>query len=150
MSKKILVTGADSFIGSHLTEELVGRGYDVRAFVLNSWGWLDSSLDEIKGSLDVFAGDIRDPHGVITAMEGCDAVLPLAALIGIPYSYYSPDTYIDTNVKGTLNINSKTQRLSDWRPLYGGNAGLRRGLEETIAWFMEPDNLKNYKLQYAI
>ncbi|TGU70605.1 SDR family NAD(P)-dependent oxidoreductase [Geomonas terrae] len=106
--KKILVTGADGFIGSHLTEQLVRRGYDVRAFVLynsfNSWGWLDHSPQEIKKSLDVFAGDIRDPYGVRMAMKGCDTVLHLAALIAIPYSYHSPDTYVDTNVKGTLNV----------------------------------------------
>lgn len=105
---KVLVTGADGFIGSHLTESLIRLGYDVRAFVMynsfNSWGWLDRAADDIKNSLDVFAGDIRDPHGVKTAMQGCDAVLHLAALIGIPYSYHSPDSYIDTNVKGTLNI----------------------------------------------
>jgi len=108
MARKILVTGADGFIGSHLTEELVRRGYDVRAFVLynsfNSWGWLDHADQAIKRSLDVFAGDVRDPHGVKKAMTGCDAVLHLAALIAIPYSYHSPDTYIDTNIKGTLNI----------------------------------------------
>lgn len=107
-NKKILVTGADGFIGSHLTDELVRQGYDVRAFVFynsfNSWGWLDSSDPEIKKSLDVFAGDIRDPHGVRQAMEGCDVVFHLAALIAIPYSYHSPDTYVDTNVKGTLNV----------------------------------------------
>ncbi len=107
-NRKILVTGAGGFIGSHLTETLIQRGYDVRAFVMynsfNSWGWLDQAPDEIKKRLDVFAGDIRDPHGVRTAMQGCDAVLHLAALIGIPYSYHSPDTYVDTNVKGTLNI----------------------------------------------
>src|SRR5512137_2452247 len=107
-NKKILVTGADGFIGSHLTEELVRRGHKVRAFVyynsFNSWGWLDHSEPEIQKSLDVFAGDIRDPHGVRTAMEGCDVVLHLAALIAIPYSYHSPDSYIDTNIKGTLNI----------------------------------------------
>ena len=107
-NSKILITGADGFIGSHLTEELIRRGHDVRAFVLynsfNSWGWLDQSKPEIKESLDVFAGDIRDPNGVRTAMKGCDIVLHLAALIAIPYSYHSPDTYIDTNVKGTLNI----------------------------------------------
>lgn len=106
--KKILVTGADGFIGSHLTEALVRMGYDVRAFVLynsfNSWGWLDRCDPDIKGSFDVFAGDIRDPHGVRAAMQGCDAVLHLAALIAIPYSYHSPDTYVDTNVKGTLNV----------------------------------------------
>jgi len=105
---KILITGADGFIGSHLTEELVRRGHDVRAFVyynsFNSWGWLDQSAPEIRKSLDVFAGDIRDPHGVRVAMKGCDIVLHLAALIAIPYSYHSPDTYVDTNVKGTLNI----------------------------------------------
>lgn len=106
--KKILITGADGFIGSHLTEHLVRAGYDVRAFVLynsfNSWGWLDRAPADIKDSLDVFAGDIRDPHGVRKAVEGCDIVLHLAALIAIPYSYHSPDTYIDTNVKGTLNV----------------------------------------------
>ncbi len=106
--KKILVTGADGFIGSHLTEALVAQGHDVRAFVyynsFNSWGWLDEADENIKQSLDVFAGDIRDPHGVRTAMKGCDVVLHLAALIAIPYSYHSPDTYVDTNVKGTLNV----------------------------------------------
>lgn len=106
--QRILVTGADGFIGSHLTEELVRRGHDVRAFVyynsFNSWGWLDHADAGIKRSVDVFSGDIRDPHGVRTAMKGCDIVLHLAALIAIPYSYHSPDTYVDTNVKGTLNI----------------------------------------------
>lgn len=105
---KVLVTGADGFIGSHLTEALVRKGYDVRAFVLynsfNSWGWLDHCAEDIKGRFEVFAGDIRDPNGVRAAMKGCDAVLHLAALIAIPYSYHSPDTYIDTNVKGTLNV----------------------------------------------
>lgn len=105
---KLLVTGADGFIGSHLTEALVRQGHDVRAFVLynsfNSWGWLDNCADDVKGKFDVFAGDIRDPNGVRTAMKGCDAVLHLAALIAIPYSYHSPDTYVETNIKGTLNI----------------------------------------------
>ncbi len=105
---RVLVTGGDGFIGSHLTETLVRQGYDVRAFVLynsfNSWGWLDHASKDIREALDVFAGDIRDPHGVRTAMEGCDTVLHLASLIAIPYSYHSPDTYIDTNVKGTLNV----------------------------------------------
>ena len=104
--KKVLVTGADGFIGSHLTEVLVHKGYDVRAFVLynsfNSWGWLDHCDTEVRGQFDVFAGDIRDPHGVRTAMEGCDKVLHLAALIAIPYSYHSPYTYVDTNINGTL------------------------------------------------
>jgi dTDP-glucose 4,6-dehydratase len=106
--KKILVTGADGFIGSHLTEDLVRRGHDVRAFVFynsfDSWGWLDEAPHDVKTSLDVFAGDVRDPHGVRAAMKGCDVVLHLAALIGIPYSYHSPDTYVDTNIKGTLNV----------------------------------------------
>lgn len=105
---KILITGAEGFIGSHLTEALIRSGYDVRAFVLynsfNSWGWLDHSRPEIRKQLEVFTGDIRDPNGVREAMKGCDTVLHLAALIAIPYSYHSPDTYIDTNVKGTLNI----------------------------------------------
>lgn len=114
--KKILVTGADGFIGSHLTEELVRRGNDVRAFTLynsfNSWGWLDKSDPQILGQLDVFSGDVRDPHGVKTAMKDCDVVFHLAALIAIPYSYHSPDTYVDTNVKGTLNIVQAARELS--------------------------------------
>lgn len=105
---KVLVTGADGFIGSHLTEALVRAGHDVRAFVLynsfNSWGWLDRCAPDVAGKFEVFAGDVRDPNGVRQAMQGCDAVLHLAALIAIPYSYHSPDTYVDTNVKGTLNI----------------------------------------------
>lgn len=114
-TQKILITGADGFIGSHLTEELIRRGHDVRAFVLynsfNSWGWLDYSDPEIKKNLEIFSGDIRDPHGVKRAMKGCDVVFHLAALISIPYSYHSPDTYIDTNVKGTLNIVQAAREL---------------------------------------
>lgn len=106
--KKVLITGADGFIGSHLTEAMVRAGYDVRAFVMynsfNSWGWLDHCASDVKGKFEVFAGDVRDPQGVRTAMKGCEAVLHLAALIAIPYSYHSPDTYVDTNIKGTLNI----------------------------------------------
>ena len=105
---KLLVTGADGFIGSHLTEALVRAGHDVRAFVMynsfNSWGWLDRCAADVAGQFEVFAGDVRDPHGVRSAMRECDAVLHLAALIAIPYSYHSPDTYVDTNVKGTLNV----------------------------------------------
>ncbi|PJZ70297.1 NAD-dependent dehydratase [Leptospira perolatii] len=107
-NKKILVTGADGFIGSHLTEALVRRGYSVRAFVyynsFNSWGWLDRCAEDVKGQFEVFAGDIRDPNGVRTALKGCDSVMHLAALIAIPYSYHSPDAYVDTNIKGTLNV----------------------------------------------
>lgn len=114
-NKKILVTGADGFIGSHLTEELVRQGNDVRAFVyynsFNSWGWLDHSPQDIRDNLDVFAGDIRDPYGVKKAMKGCDVVLHLAALIAIPYSYHSPDTYVDTNIKGTLNVVQAAKEL---------------------------------------
>jgi NAD dependent epimerase/dehydratase len=108
MHQKILVTGADGFIGSHLVEYLVRLGHEVRALVLynsfNSWGWLDSCAPDVVGKFEVFAGDIRDPHGVRVAMQDCDVVLHLAALIGIPYSYHSPDTYVDTNIKGTLNV----------------------------------------------
>lgn len=112
---KVLVTGADGFIGSHLTEALVRAGHEVRAFVLynsfNSWGWLDHCVPEVKGQFEVFAGDIRDPHGVYTSMQGVDAVLHLAALIAIPYSYHSPDTYVDTNIKGTLNVVQAARKL---------------------------------------
>lgn len=115
-NKKILVTGADGFIGSHLIEELVKIGCSVRAFVLynsfNTWGWLDYSPREIRNCIDVFAGDIRDPHGVKKAMEGCNVVMHLAALIAIPYSYHSPDTYVDTNIKGTLNVLQAARELS--------------------------------------
>lgn len=107
-NKKILVTGADGFIGSHLTEELVRLAHNVRAFVLynsfNSHGWLDNAPQDIQNNLEIFAGDIRDPHGVKEAMRGCDIVIHMAALVAIPYSYHSPDTYVDTNIKGTLNI----------------------------------------------
>jgi dTDP-glucose 4,6-dehydratase len=122
MPNKVLVTGADGFIGSHLTESLVRLGYDVRAFTLynsfNSWGWLDHCGDDVKGKFEVFFGDIRDPHGVKEAMKDCSAVLHLAALIAIPYSYYSPDTYVDTNVKGTLNVLQAARELGVQRLLH--------------------------------
>lgn len=106
--KKVLVTGADGFIGSHLTEALVREGYDVRAFVnynsLGSWGWLDECAEDVKGEFEIVSGDVRDPNGVRHALKACDSVLHLAALIAIPYSYHSPDMYIDTNIKGTLNV----------------------------------------------
>jgi dTDP-glucose 4,6-dehydratase len=117
--KKVLVTGADGFIGSHLTEALVRAGYDTRAFVmynsLNSWGWLDRPAEDIAGKFEVVAGDIRDPHGVANAMKGCDAVLHLAALIAIPFSYNSPDSYVATNITGTLNVLQAARRLGTER-----------------------------------
>ncbi|WP_064120287.1 NAD-dependent 4,6-dehydratase LegB [Pseudomonas fluorescens] len=121
VGKKVLVTGADGFIGSHLVEALLAHGCDVRSFVyynsFNSWGWLDSlPLDVVKG-LDVFAGDIRDPHGVELAMQGCDVVFHLAALIAIPFSYHSPDSYVDTNIKGTLNVLQAAKKLNVERVL---------------------------------
>ncbi len=107
-NKKILVTGSEGFIGSHLTEKLVRQGHDVRAFVLynsfNSWGWLDSLPGDVKNNLEIFMGDVRDPFGVNSAVKGCDVIFHLAALIAIPYSYHSPAAYVDTNINGTLNI----------------------------------------------
>ena len=119
---RVLVTGADGFIGSHLTEALVRSGYEVRAFVyynsFNSWGWLDHCADDVKDKFEVFAGDIRDPHGVKKAMTGCDAVLHLAALIAIPFSYHSPDSYVDTNIKGTLNVLQAARELNVSRVIH--------------------------------
>lgn len=118
--KKVLITGADGFIGSHLTERLLEEGCKVKAFVyynsFNSWGWLDTLPKEKKDKIEIFAGDIRDPYGVKTAMKDIDVVFHLAALIAIPFSYHSPDSYVDTNVKGTLNVvqaakDLKTERI---------------------------------------
>lgn len=106
--KKAFVSGADGFIGSHLTHGLITAGFQVRSFLcynsFGSWGWLEDAKSSPSQGLTVFSGDIRDPHGIQKAIEGCDLVLHLAALIGIPYSYHSPNTYVDTNIKGTLNI----------------------------------------------
>lgn len=119
--KKVLVTGADGFIGSHLVEQLVSEGARVKAFVyynsFNSWGWLDTLPKELLQKIEVFAGDIRDPNGVRTAMKDCEVVFHLAALIAIPFSYHSPDSYIDTNVKGTLNIVQAAKDLGVQRVL---------------------------------
>ncbi|MEG2037710.1 MAG: NAD-dependent 4,6-dehydratase LegB [Ruthenibacterium sp.] len=108
MAHTVMVTGADGFIGSHLTEELVKKGEKVKAFCyynsFGTWGWLDTLPPEIKSEIEVFMGDIRDPNGVRTAMQGQDVVYHLAALIAIPFSYHSPDSYVDTNIKGTLNV----------------------------------------------
>ena len=113
--KKILVTGAGGFIGSHLVEKLVELGYDVKAFVhynsFNSWGWIDTFNNEIKKSIEIFSGDIRDPNGVYESMKDVKAVFHLAALISIPFSYHSPSSYIDTNIKGTLNILEASKKL---------------------------------------
>ena len=118
---KVLVTGSDGFIGSHLVEELVKKGYEVKAFVyynsFNNWGWLDTLDKSIMNHVEVFAGDVRDPNGVREAMKGCDAVFHLAALIAIPFSYHSPDAYVDTNIKGTLNILQAARDLGTKRVL---------------------------------
>ena len=106
--KKVLVTGSDGFIGSHLVETLLEEGFDVRAFVLynsfNTWGWLDTFPKEKLDKIEIFTGDVRDPNAVRQAAKGVDAIFHLAALIAIPYSYYAPDAYVDTNIKGTLNV----------------------------------------------
>jgi NAD dependent epimerase/dehydratase len=120
--KRVLVTGADGFIGSHVAEALVREGCAVRAFVLynsfNSWGWLDHSPADIRAALEVFQGDVRDPHGVRKALADCDIVMHLAALIAIPFSYHSPDAYVDTNVKGTLNVLQAARELGVGRVIH--------------------------------
>lgn len=118
---KVLVTGADGFIGSHLTEALLEQGHEVKAFVyynsFNTWGWLDTLPKEKLEQIEIFQGDIRDPNGVRTAMKGMDEVFHLAALIAIPFSYHSPDSYVDTNIKGTLNVLQAARDLETQRIL---------------------------------
>ncbi len=116
----VLVTGADGFIGSHLAEKLVEKGHKVKAFIyynsFNTWGWIDTFPKYILNEIEIFSGDIRDPNGVREAMKGTNEVFHLAALIAIPFSYHSPDSYVDTNIKGTLNVlqaakDSETSRI---------------------------------------
>ena len=117
--KKVLVTGADGFIGSHLTEYLLEKGYDVKAFTMynsfNTWGWLDILPQNELDQIEIFSGDVRDPNGVREALKGMDGVFHLAALIAIPFSYHSPDSYVDTNIKGTLNILQAARELETER-----------------------------------
>ncbi len=117
--KRVLVTGADGFIGSHLTESLLEKGYEVKAFTLynsfNTWGWLDTLPKEKLDQIEIFSGDVRDPNGVREAMRGVDGVFHLAALIAIPFSYHSPDSYVDTNIKGTLNVLQAARELGTER-----------------------------------
>lgn len=119
--KRALVTGADGFIGSHLAEELVKKGYQVKAFVFynsfNNWGWLEELPREILNEIEIFQGDVRDPHGVKAAMKDQELVFHLAALIAIPFSYHSPDAYVDTNIKGTLNMLQAGREYHDVRML---------------------------------
>ena len=117
--KKVLVTGADGFIGSHLTESLLKKGYEVKAFTMynsfNTWGWLDTLPKDELDQIEIFSGDVRDPNGVREALKGVDGVFHLAALIAIPFSYHSPDSYVDTNIKGTLNVLQAARELETER-----------------------------------
>ena len=119
--KRVVVTGADGFIGSHLVEALVKEGYNVKAFTyynsFNNWGWLDSIPKKTLSEVEVFCGDIRDPNGVFEAMKNADIIYHLAALIAIPFSYHSPDSYVDTNIKGTLNVLQAARKLNTERIL---------------------------------
>ncbi|MFW5647642.1 MAG: NAD-dependent 4,6-dehydratase LegB [Candidatus Alkaliphilus sp. MAG34] len=118
---RVLVTGACGFIGSHLVEKLLDEGYRVRAFIyynsFNSWGWLDTFPENKLKEIEIFAGDIRDPNGVRKSMEDINGVFHLAALIAIPFSYHSPDSYVDTNIKGTLNVLQAARDLETERVL---------------------------------
>lgn len=119
MMKKVLVTGADGFIGSHLAESLLEEGYEIKAFTMynsfNTWGWLDTLAKEKLEQIEIFSGDIRDPNGVREAIKSVDTVFHLAALIAIPFSYHSPDSYVDTNIKGTLNVLQAARELGTER-----------------------------------
>tara|TARA_Y100000766_G_C18897010_1_gene601460 strand:+ start:1346 stop:2344 length:999 start_codon:yes stop_codon:yes gene_type:complete len=119
---KVLVTGSDGFIGSHLVESLVKDGFQVKAFCFynsnSSWGWLDNIPDEIKNSIEVILGDVRDPYCVNESMKGCDIVFHLAALIGIPYSYFAPSSYVETNIQGTLNVIQSARELNVERVIH--------------------------------
>lgn len=119
--EKVLITGADGFIGSHLVEKMLEENYEVKAFVyynsFNSWGWLDTFPKEILKNIEIFSGDVRDPCAVKNAVKDVDAIMHLAALIAIPYSYYAPDTYVDTNIKGTLNILNAAREIGNKRVL---------------------------------
>ena len=119
---RVLVTGSNGFIGSHLVEKLIQHRFSVRAFVnynsLNSIGWLDNVSQEVLSNCEIFYGDIRDSNAVYEAMKNCDIILHLAALISIPYSYYSPDMYVETNVKGTLNILQAARKLGVKRVIH--------------------------------
>ena len=121
MTNQVLVTGADGFIGSHLVEQLIEEGHKVKAFVyynsFNSWGWLDTLSKDVLKEIEIFSGDIRDPNGVREAMRGVEEVYHLAALIAIPFSYHSPDSYVDTNIKGTLNVLQAARDLDTKRVL---------------------------------
>ena len=117
--KKVLVTGADGFIGSHLVESLLEKGYEVKAFTMynsfNTWGWLDALPKDKLDQIEIFSGDVRDPNGVREALKGMDGIFHLAALIAIPFSYHSPDSYVDTNIKGTLNVLQAARELGTER-----------------------------------
>lgn len=119
--KKVLITGADGFIGSHLAEMLLEEGAEVKAFTFynsfNKWGCLEELPKEKLKEIEIFSGDIRDPNGVYEAVQGVDTVFHLAALIAIPFSYHSPDSYVDTNIKGTLNILQAARKLETERVL---------------------------------
>ncbi|MBU6429140.1 MAG: SDR family NAD(P)-dependent oxidoreductase, partial [Cyanobacteria bacterium REEB65] len=114
-SAKVLVTGADGFIGSHLVEQLLQRGFETRALALynsvGSWGWLEDLDVEARKSIEVVLGDVRDARLIKEAMRGCDIVFHLAALISIPYSYQAAQSFIETNVQGTLNVLEAAREL---------------------------------------
>ena len=134
--KKIFITGADGFIGSHLVEKAVLEGAKVKAFVFynsfNSWGWLDSIDKSILNEVEVFSGDIRDPYGVRTAMKNSEVIFHLAALIAIPYSYHSPDSYIDTNIKGTLNVLNASKDLNLEKVLVTSTSDIPKSLSTSL------------------
>lgn len=135
LNKRVLVTGAGGFIGSHLVERLLGEGALVRALVhynsLSSWGWLKEIPEELCSNLEVAFGDVRDSEQMVEIVQGCEVIFHLAALISIPYSYLAPESFVDTNVRGSLNVLNAARRHGNIRIIHTSTSEVY-GTPETV------------------